>query len=149
MRSWTTFILFGIVVVALILYTQLSRYSTTTHPAVLATQAFFSAVKNNNAADAIKYLDASNSSLNTAGNNIISLNFKQTMLLTGAFIQQPAVTWLYYDLANMQIDTSTTPHEDEAAHVATVRLVNGDQVFLKKDSTGWKVRYIMRLRKHN
>lgn len=149
MRSWTTFIIFGIVLVVLLIYSQISHYSTETHPAVQATQAFFAAVKNNNATVAKQYLDLSNATLNESGNNIVSLSFKETMLLTGAFIRQPAKTWQYSSLNFLSVDTQTRPHEDEAAHVATVRLTNGDQVFLKKDATGWKVSYIMLPKKNN
>ena len=148
MRSWTIFILFGIVLVALLIYTQLAKYSTTTHPAVLAAQSFFNAVKSNSAAEATKYLDTTNATLHANGNFIVSLDFKETMPANGAFLRQPAAHWTYATLTSMSVDTDTQPREDDTASIATVRLSGGYTALLKKGDTGWKLHYILQPKAH-
>lgn len=140
MRSWTTFIVFGVILVALLVVYALTQYSTATDPMIKTSQDFLTAVQDKQATQVQTYLDLSTTKVVTAGSTVISISFNEASPFKAAFQRQPAVTWDYLELAELKVNTSIPPHIEN--NMATVRLSNDCMIFYHRVKNNWKIFYI-------
>ena len=142
MRSWTTFLIFGAIIVALVIFANLSKVSTARHPVVRASQAFFSTIEKNDAAALKLMCDQDAVSIAKAANNIVSVNFAAAHPVDGPFANQPAASWSYNDLQGLQVDLNANPNVLDQTGLATVTLTNGGSIYLRRIKGEWKVYYL-------
>lgn len=144
MRSWTTFYVFGGILVALVLFYWLSQRTTYQVPAVRACQQFIDAVKRNDAVTAKGLLDPKKCQIATYGSNhIININFMDTSSIVNiAFAKQDAVSWDYQALLELKIEPNAKPTILENDDLARVPLNLGRSAYLRRIAGQWKIFYI-------
>lgn len=142
MRSWTTFVIFGVILVAVVIFANLSKVSTANHPVIRASQAFFRAIDKNDAAALKRLCDPAAVTIAKAANNIINVNFAAAHPMDGPFANQPPISWNYADLQGLQVDLNAKPNVLDKTGLATVTMTNGGSIFLRRINGDWKVYYL-------
>lgn len=143
MRTWTIFIVFGVIVLGFFLYANLAKSSTASHPVVRTAKQFFDAVARKDAATVKKLTDPSTCTVDKAGNTFVSLKFGEVAPFAGAFVRSKAVQWRYDELSNLVLDEDTSPRVLESDNLATLQLTNGLQMYLRRQPGGnWVIFYI-------
>ncbi|HEY3376877.1 MAG TPA: hypothetical protein VGL77_05220 [Armatimonadota bacterium] len=144
MRSWTTFLVFGAIVLGVLVYSMIAQLSSAKHPVMRAAQHFFAVVSKNDAIELERLVDTNTAQVIRAGSSIVTVSFNETTPFAGAFVRQKAVSWGYQELASLNIDTRTEPRVSDDGQIATVRMINGRKIYLRFIANTWKVFYISR-----
>ena len=133
--------LFGIVLLAMLVFWVLNQTLNTSQPPVAAAMKFASAIANQDRARLETVLDRSNAEVAYAGAKITSMTFNQVNVYKGAFSNRPMVKYSYVQLRDKQVppDARLTMN---ARNSASVPLSDGGYMYLRKVGDAWKVFYI-------
>ncbi len=150
MRSWTTFLVFAGIIVALVLLFAVNRISNTRHPVTIASMDFLDAVTSSQLSKVTALLDPKSASTTTAGPELASVRFKEcTVGDTGAFGHLPAIIWSTMEIKSLVIDETRTPTVTDdgtssGAGLATVLCKNGSKILLRRTSgdAPWRIFYL-------
>ena len=144
MRSWTTFIVFGGILLALILVYGISQLSTASDPVMRTAQQFLDAVKKNDAATAEALIDPSMGRISKAGNKILSVKFNETSkIVNAAFNKKESISWDYLELSSLALDLNLKPVILDN-NLAGAPLQFGQKIYLRRIGNDWKIFYIAR-----
>jgi hypothetical protein len=146
--------IFGILVLIVLIFLVINKFSTANQPAKKAAEAFMTAFANHNLVTVKSLLDPRVSTLTYAGDRITGIDFQEQHVFTGAFSQTPAVKYSYNEIISRQIprnaSAKVTQDNDKQIELATVPLemnvegkpASGGNIYLKKVEGSWKVFYI-------
>jgi len=147
--SMSIFRIFGILVLALLVFFVISKLSGWNDPVAKTSQTFMTAVQQNDLAAVKAAVDPKMADVVAAGNKIVNVHFKAVNAFQGAFSSQPDVHWTYSDLTDAHISTDIAPEVgDKLASVTLVR--NGaaaGHILLhrKSEKDEWKIFYMSRV----
>jgi len=144
MRSSSTFLIFGGILLAVLLFAAISSYATKTNPAVRVAADFFSALHKNDTAKLQSLTDTDAVKLTLAGNKVVSAIFKGGALYPGAFSRREKTMWSYSEMTHMALNLKVDPVVGEDIGMAAVPLTNGAKIYLHRIEGKWKVFYISR-----
>ena len=144
--SPSIFRIFGILVLAMLVFFVMSKLSGWNDPVSKSAVRFIGAVQQGDQATVIQLLDPKTADVALAGNKLVSVHFKSVNAFQGAFSSQPDALWTFADLTGVQVSTDTPPEiGDTLASVQLVRgMNNGGHILFHRKGTGseWKIFYI-------
>lgn len=140
MRSSTTFIVFGGLVLVLLLFTVISQFSTAQQPSVRVSNKFLHALATQDSATILKLLDTTTAKPSLAGTKLTGISFTEVVPYDSAFARRPATKWTYLQLAALQAEADTSPVI--AGTLATIEMKGGAKLHLHQVDGAWKVFYI-------
>ena len=144
MRSWTTFIIFGAILLALIIIYGISQITVNSDPVMHTSQLFLDAVKKNDASAAEALIDPSMGRISKAGNKILSVSFKETSsIVNAAFNKKEPISWDYLELSSLALDLNIKPVVLDN-NLAGAPLQFGQKIYLRRIGNDWKIFYIAR-----
>ena len=148
MRSWTTFLVFGGIIVAIVLLFAFSRISNSTNPVTQASMNFLDAVANSQLTTVNALLDPKSSTTTTVGSQLASVKFNEcTVGDTGAFGHLASVIWSTMEIKALTIDETRAPvvtEDTTGAGLATIQCKNGAKILLRRGSPDapWHIFYL-------
>ena len=143
--SSSIFRVFGILVLALLVFAVLSQLSGLNDPVTKTATTFLTAAQNGDAETVKKLVDPAMADVVAAGSKLTGVHFKAQNVFQGAFSSQPEVMWQALDLSSVSVPRDTQPTiSDDMSSVALARNGdNGGHVLMHRDKTGaWKIFYI-------
>ena len=142
--SSNIFRIFGIFLLALLVYAVINKFTTAKQPVSGAAMTFLTAVTNHDRAALERVLDTSVATPAYAGDKITGIHFNEIHVFEGAFSKTPDVRYTYLELAALRIPPEVRAIMTEDGKLATVQLADGGQIYLRLMNGQWKVIYISR-----
>jgi len=146
--------IFGILVLIVLIFLVINKFSTANQPAKKAAEAFMTAFANHDLATVKSMLVPKVAGVTYAGDRITGIEFQEQHVFTGAFSKSPAVKYSYLEITSRQIPRDASAvviqSSDKRPELATVPLemyaenkpVPGGSMYLEKVEGSWKVFYI-------
>ncbi len=142
MRS-TTFVGFGAVLIILLLWIIYSNLATSNGPVMRTTNAFLSAIRQQDAVAVQRMVDPNTVTVTAVGNKITSIDFAQ-MHGKGGLASYPANVWDYAEIKTLALNPDIAPDVADEQGLATISLTHGVYMYLQRiaKTDNWKVIYI-------
>ena len=149
MRSSSIFLIFGGLLIAILLFTGLSRHSTDMHPVMKTVSTFLNAVNARDSTAIREALDLSLAKPTWVGSGdstkLVSLNFPDyTPPNSGPFVKLKAQQWTRNQLAALIVDNTVENPVMNSANLASVIMADGSRMYLHLVGMDWKIFYITR-----
>ncbi len=145
MRSSTTFLIFGGILLLAAILSMISSNSTRSNPAVRTARDFFTALQSNDTPKLLSLTDTDAAQVTTAGGKVVSIIFKGGPLdQHGAFSRRDKNMLSYAELSALSLKLNVDPVVVEDIGMAAVPLSNGAKIYLHRadKNSAWKVFYI-------
>lgn len=132
--------MFALLLIAFVVFAALTKYTTTSDPAVQAGRAFLTAIAKSDVAAVKRLTDPETATVTSAGRHITGIQFKEFVPFAGANVRQDPVQLYYLDLKMLREKPGIPPRVTD--NMATFTLENGHLMYLRRFGTEWKVSYI-------
>jgi hypothetical protein len=145
MRSSTVFLVVGILIFLVIVYTAFASHARAQHPVMRRTNDFLQAIKAQNVAAITGAIDPQSGHIQTAGAAMSALKFDALTSFEGkaiAFGSRPAVNWTYLQLQPLEVDQTIEPTINADAGLATVTLTSGAMLYFHLKNGEWLIYYL-------
>jgi len=143
MRSTTTFLVFGAIIVAVVLIAAFTKFSNSSNPATQAASAFLTAAANSDLPTMRAVTDPKLMSITSAGTRFVGVKCNETTIpQSGAFGHLASLVWSNSEIAPLTIDPIKDPviTGDASSELAVVYLTNGGLIYLHRRNGGdWRV----------
>jgi len=137
-----TFRIFGLLILALLVFFVINRASTAKEPVAKATVGFMDALASGSQSALEPYLDPDAATLVAAGDRVTVIKFKELNFTDSAFSRRPAVTYNYLELKAKRVNLDERPVTLPEQKIATVPLIDGGSIYLREREGQWVVFYI-------
>lgn len=147
MRSTTTFLVFGGILLLLIIGTGVNKMFSHPDPVYATAQSFVKALHTSDAPTIQRLIDSAYGEAVMAGPNVSVIQFKAQAPFEGADSSLKPESWGYIELATLDIKDGALPVVAE--NMATLEMADGQVMYLRRNDKDmqWKITYISRPKK--
>lgn len=137
-----TFRVFGILILGLLAYAVLNKFTVGNQPVLVTANAFTTALREQNIRKLNELVDTNEAVIVAPGGKVTMMTFRENHVFKGAFSQCPEMSYYYLELLKKVPVDGVRPVITPDGKLATIELVDKSQMYLRLMDGKWKIIYI-------